>query len=302
MAEVLRIDVQPQRRPCDNAAFDLKESLAMHPAIHRLWRSAFALAAIAALSPAVHATKTICTALADAHTGQMLLKQGRCEGRFTPASTFKIAISLMGYDAGFLKDEHAPTLPFKEGYADWGGDNWKQPTDPQRWITYSVVWYSQLVTQSLGEVRFRKYLNDLEYGNRDGSGDPGKNNGLTRAWLSSSLKISPVEQLALLRKIVQRKLPVTAHAMEMTSRLTLIEPHPDGWEIHGKTGSGSPPGPDGRYDVTRAYGWFVGWATKGPRTVVFARLDQDDKEEAGAPGIRARDALLKELPALLAAK
>ena len=123
-----------------------------------------------------------------------------------------------------------------------------------------------------------------------------------RAWLSSSLKISPVEQLALLRKIVQRKLPVTAHAMEMTSRLTLIEPHPDGWEIHGKTGSGSPPGPDGKYDATRAYGWFVGWASKGSRTVVFARLDQDDKEEAGGPGPRARDALLKELPALLAGK
>jgi len=268
----------------------------------RLQNTAILLATAALLSPAAHATKTICTALADANTGQTLVKQGNCDERFTPASTFKIAISLMGYDSGFLKDEHAPALPFKEGYSDWGGANWKQPTDPQRWITWSVVWYSQVITQALGEARFRKYLDDLDYGNRDGSGDPVKHDGLTRAWLSSSLKISPVEQLAFLRKIVQRKLPVTAHAMEMTSRLTLIEPHPDGWEIHGKTGSGSPPGPDGKYDATRAYGWFVGWASKGSRTVVFARLDQDDKEEAGGPGPRARDALLKELPALLAGK
>ena len=54
---------------------------------------------------------TICTAMADAKTGAVLLQEGNCIDRVTPASTFKIALSLMGYDAGFLKDEHQPTLP-----------------------------------------------------------------------------------------------------------------------------------------------------------------------------------------------
>lgn len=55
----------------------------------------------------------ICTAVADARTGEVLVQRGDCAQRVTPASTFKIAISLMGYDAGFLKDEHQPTLPFR---------------------------------------------------------------------------------------------------------------------------------------------------------------------------------------------
>ena len=75
---------------------------------------------------AAHADST-CTVIADASTGKVLKQAGPCEQRLTPASTFKIAISLMGYDSGFLIDEHLPTLPFYEGYADWIPE-WKTPS------------------------------------------------------------------------------------------------------------------------------------------------------------------------------
>lgn len=237
---------------------------------------------------------TICTALADAKTGQILDQQGDCGSRVTPASTFKIAISLMGYDSGFLKNEHSPLLPFQKGYPDWIPE-WRQAIDPTNWIKYSVVWYSQQVTQSLGAARFQAYASKFHYGNADVSGDPGKHNGLTRAWLGSSLKISPLEQLVFLEKLVNRQLPVSAHAFDMTGRITQLVALPNGWEIHGKTGAGS----DGAYDEAHAYGWFVGWATKGARTIVFARLIQNDKPEPESPGLRARAALLSELPSRL---
>ena len=239
-----------------------------------------------------------CTALADAASGKVLAQEGTCETRVTPASTFKIAISLMGYDAGFLKDEHDPALPFREGYADWN-PSWKTTTDPTSWIKNSVVWYSQQVTQSLGEARFQDYARKFHYGNEDVSGDPGKHDGLTRAWLSSSLKISPLEQLSFLEGIVQRKLPVSQHAYEMTARITAIAELANGWHVHGKTGTGFPLRADGTTDVQHAYGWFVGWASRDGRTIVFARLLQDDKREAVATSLRARDQFLKDLPALL---
>ena len=105
---------------------------------------------VAALCGSAVQAHTVCTAVADAGTGKILLRQGDCATRVTPASTFKIAISLMGFDSGFLKDAHTPTLPYREGYVDWGGAEWKKPTDPARWINYSVVWYSQQVTQTSG--------------------------------------------------------------------------------------------------------------------------------------------------------
>ena len=89
------------------------------------------------------------------------------------------------------------------------------------------------------------------------------------AWVNASLRISPLEQVAFMRKIANRTLPVSAHAYDMTERITLIDTRPDGWIVHGKTGTGSP---GRKYDASHAYGWFVGWAAKGPRKVAFAYL------------------------------
>ncbi|GAA5252030.1 penicillin-binding transpeptidase domain-containing protein [Candidatus Rickettsia kedanie] len=49
---------------------------------------------------------------------KFIKRAGHCESRYAPCSTFKIAISLMGYDDEFLIDETHPKLPFKDGYAD----------------------------------------------------------------------------------------------------------------------------------------------------------------------------------------
>jgi len=229
----------------------------------------------------------VCTALADAATGKVLVERGDCRTRVTPASTFKIAISLMGYDTGFLKDEHTPTLPFREGYVDWR-PSWRAATDPTKWMTDSVVWYSQQITRSLGKERFASYTRRFGYGNADVSGDA-DNDGLTMSWIGSSLRIAPVEQLTFLGKLVNRQLGVSAHAYEMTARLTQFGQHPDGWDIHGKFGASS------------GYGWYVGWATKGPRTLTFARLmvKEDTQPQDVPAGVLARDAFIAQFPALV---
>jgi beta-lactamase class D len=98
---------------------------------------------------------------------------------------------------------------------------------------------------------------------------------------------------------VRRELPVKPRAYEMTSRLTAIPGDHGGWAIHGKTGTGFPLLPDGRSDHAHAYGWFVGWATKGERTLVFVRQTQDVSLQDGPAGLRARDAFLPGLPASL---
>ncbi|MES2127564.1 MAG: class D beta-lactamase [Pseudomonadota bacterium] len=237
-------------------------------------------------TPAAHA-RDVCTAVADAKTGKVLVQQGDCAGRVTPASTFKIAISLMGYDAGVLKDEHTPKLPFVKGYVDWR-DNWREDTDPTKWMKDSVVWYSQQLTRSLGMGRFAAYTRQFQFGNADVTGDAG-HDGLTQSWLDSSLKVSPLEQLAFLGKLVNHQLGVSEHAYAMTAALTQAGQVPGGWTIHGKTGAAS------------GYGWYVGWASKGAQTTTFARLIvKDESQPQDVPaGYLARDALLKDLPALL---
>lgn len=238
---------------------------------------------------------TVCTIVADAKSGSVLLQQGDCSTRVTPASTFKIAISLMGFDSGFLKDANTPTLSFRAGYPNWGGEAWRQPTDPSRWIKYSVVWFSQQVTQSLGMPRFAAYTKQFDYGNANVGGDA-RHDGLTHAWIDSSLQISPSEQLSFLRKVVNRTLPVSAHAFDMTEAITDVAQLPNGWDIHGKTGTGFPAKADGSDDKAHGWGWFVGWARKNGKTVVFARLVQNDAEQKQgiSMGLLARDSFLSD--------
>lgn len=261
------------------------------------WTDRFALAALVAAfftSDAGAETIVVCTVVADAESGAVILQEGDCGLRAPPASTFKIPISLMAFDAGFMTDTHTPRLPFREGYADWV-PSWRSATDPEKWMKESVVWYSRKATEALGTERFSRYVAAFDYGNRDVSGDPGKNNGLANAWLSSSLAISPLEQLAFLRKLVRGELPVSPSAHEMTRTLVDIGPQPGGWHVYGKTGAAPSKRPDGTRISGQPWGWFVGWATQGERAIVFARLTRDTVRPAESPGRAARAAVLRDL-------
>ncbi|WP_082507116.1 class C beta-lactamase [Duganella sp. Root336D2] len=220
-----------------------------------------------------------CLAMADAASGKWLAHDGVCDKRLPPMSTFKLPLALMGYDAGVLWDEHAPVLPFKQGYVDWR-PVWRQSHDPSSWMKESVVWYSQQVTLQLGEERFASYVKRFDYGNADVSGDPGKNNGLSESWLGSSLRISPDEQIAFLRRVVNRGLDVKPNAYDMARTLVKWPEQVGGWQVFGKTGSGS--------DGGRELGWYVGWLERGGQRVVFAQVGDGN-------GMEVRESFLRGL-------
>lgn len=256
---------------------------------------AAAACAIIACATAAFAEET-CTVIVDVQTSETLMREGICDRRLAPQSSFKLPLALMGYDSGILVDEHTPRWDYKP---EFGGfrDEEKTAHDPASWEKISVVWFSQELTRKLGEKRFAAYVADFGYGNADVSGDPGENNGLTRAWLSSSLAISPDEQAAFLVKMLNRKLPVSNHAYDMTARIMPAFQAED-WKVRGKTGSGWLRGADGKLDRSRPLGWFVGWAEKDGRTLAFARLFVGDKPSKIYGGMIARDTFLAGLPAL----
>lgn len=240
-----------------------------------------------------------CTLVTELETGRVLKREGDCERRSSPASTFKVPLSLMGVDAGILKGEDEPAWPYKPEYKAWR-EAWRTTITPRPWLRESVVWYSQVLTRTMGMERFRRYVDAFQYGNRDISGDKGKANGLTHSWLGFSLQISPVEQIGFLTKLLKRELPVSAKAHDMTLAIMPTFPLSDGWTAYGKTGTGFQLLRDGTFDRSRQFGWFVGWAQKGDRRILFARLIRDERKENSVASFRARDSLLADLPALIA--
>ena len=239
-----------------------------------------------------------CTVLTDADSGAVLQKDGPCDVRNSPASTFKVALALAGYESGILLDAKAPEWPYRSKYKSWDAEWKRKPTDPASWLKDSVVWYSRLLVQHMGRTKLQSFVDKFDYGNRDLGGTPGFKEELPEAvWVDSTLQISPLEQVAFIRKIVKRELPLAPATYDKAAAVIPTFPAGDGWTVHGKTGSGSQPGKG-----KKQYGWFVGWAEKGGRKIVFARLVKDDVRRDDIAGIRVRDEFIAALPALLRKK
>lgn len=258
----------------------------------------FALAAVSLALSARSAPKVIeCTVILDQQTGTALVRTGICDKRFTPMSTFKVPLALIGYDTGVLKDRHAPRWDYDPAFD--APKRARKAVDPTIWLADSIVWYSQEMTRKLGARVFGGYVRKLGYGNADTTGNEGRDDGLTEAWLSSSLLISADEQAVFMRRIVAGELPVSRAAMDLTMNIVPSFAAGDGWKVQGKTGSGSLRRKNGKLDPTRPIGWFVGWGEKDGRKIAFARLRIGTERPSEPSGRALRALFLEELPALM---
>ncbi|MGK6315211.1 class D beta-lactamase [Neorhizobium sp. DT-125] len=232
-----------------------------------------------------------CTVIIDEDSGEPLYRQGACDQGFYPQSTFKLPLAMMGYDVGILVDSENPRWKYQAKFG--GPERVKKDVDPVIWEKDSIVWYSQEIARKLGSKAFADYIQRFGYGNRDVSG------GLTESWLMSSLKISADQQVQFIRRFLTGGLPVSEHAVDMTLAIIPHFPAGDGWDIQGKTGSGWLRDKAGKVDYDRPLGWFVGWAMKDERRVIFARLLVDTKRYKGDPiSFVVRDGLIREFPEL----
>ncbi len=166
-----------------------------------------------------------------------------CKKTLPPNSTFKIPLSIMGFDKKILKDENNPKWEFKEeylaeGFKNWMPIEWKGANTPKSWLKYSVLWYSQKLAPMIGTEEITKYLFKFNYGNKDFSGTPKIKNEESIPWVDSSLKISAENQIQFLKSFVTEKLPVSIYSMQETKKLLLIDQSNSKVSLYGKTGAG----------------------------------------------------------------
>lgn len=253
--------------------------------------SGLLLAFIASPVLAQEKLHTVCEMIIDGK-GRSIVQEGKCDRRVSPASTFKIPLSLMGFDSGLLQSAHSPKMPVKKSYQIYLPE-WGQPTDPQRWMRYSVVWYSQEIVAKLGSSKLSTYLDRFDYGNRDMRGHKGAD-PMKGFWIGSSLKISPKEQLQLMRRLMQADLNVSSGAMEKTREIMDLGVQANGWQLYGKTGSATPRNADGKRQSGEAFGWFIGFAQKGDRQIAFTKLVQSGRKEKKSLGLMAKDEIIRD--------
>jgi bla regulator protein BlaR1 len=220
--------------------------------------------------------------LLDARTGaEVRFGEAMLKRRASPCSTFKIPNALVALETGVVPD--ADTTVAWDGkervYPSWNADQ-----SLRTGMKFSTLWLFQEMARRVGELRMTEWVRKLGYGNMDTSG------GLDRFWLSSSLKVSPEEQVAFLLKLHRETLPLSARTIRIVKEITTLAD--DGTTVfRGKTGT------SGRQPDGSALGWFVGWVTRGADAWVFATRIESKGEASEARGPKAREiteAILRE--------
>src|SRR4029077_10948972 len=121
----------------------------------------------------------------------------------------------------------------------------------------SAVPVYQEIARRIGEERMQKYVDLLEYGNRDIGG------GIDQFWLTGNLRIDPVQQVDFVDRLRRGVLPVSKRSQELVRDILPVTKVGDSI-IRAKTGllgaeTGNP-----------SLGWLVGWAEKGSASTVVA--------------------------------
>ncbi len=244
-----------------------------------------------------------CFIIKNLESNAIIKSEGNCEKRVPPCSTFKIPLAIIGFETGNLKNATTPIWNFKKEYENAYHvciKKWKAPHNPSSWVKNSCIWYSQVLAQQLGIKKLQQYVNIFNYGNKDLSGDPGRNNGLTHAWLSSSLKISAREQIEFITKILQNKLPVTIASVDVTREILFVSQIAQ-FKLFGKTGSGYQLDSNGVYNKDKQLGWFVGWLEDSTKNkhYVFAYLLENENSEKAITGLRAKEKAIIKIKTVL---
>ncbi len=179
-----------------------------------------------------------------------------------PASTFKIANSLIALETGVVAD------PDKDVFK-WDGvtrsiEAWNHDHTMRSAMAVSAVPVYQEIARRIGAERMQKYLNLLEYGNRNIGG------GIDQFWLTGDLRIDPYQQVDFVDRLRRGVLQISRRSQDLVRDMLPVTRVGDA-VIRAKSGLlgaeiGKP-----------SLGWMVGWVEKGRDQTVFA-LNMDCKE------------------------
>lgn len=176
----------------------------------------------------------------------------RCYKGFLPASTFKIPNSLFFLESGVLKDENEKLK--WDGMKRWRHE-WNQDTDLRMAFKYSTVWFYQECARRMGLSQMKKFVDTLNYGNKDISA------GLDQFWLKGKMRITAMEQIALLRNIYNNKVPFNQRSIEILKDIMINEKGAD-YTLRLKTGTA--------VNDDSKVGWLVGYLTTNDNVYFFA--------------------------------
>ena len=181
----------------------------------------------------------------------------RASELFSPASTFKIPHSLIALNEGIVKKDSVIVWDKKiREYESWNKDQILLTA-----FKSSCVWCYQEFASKIGVEKYKKYLKELNYGNKKIGDD------VTRFWLDESLEITTFEQIKFLKRFYTNNLPFKIEDINLLKEIMIDEKN-ENYIIRAKTG------------WEWKYGWYVGYVETKDDVWFFAmNIDTKSKDD-----------------------
>ncbi len=201
------------------------------------------------------------------------------DSAFLPASTFKIVNSLIGLHTGRIFDEKM--------VIKWDGktrsiDAWNHDLTMEQAFKVSAVPYYQEVARRIGKDTMQLWLDSLKYGTRK------IKTAIDTFWLDNSLKITPDEQLGLVKRLYFDQLPFDKRSQRIVRQVMLQEDNAN-YKLSYKTGWGYK-------ENGKSLGWVVGWIEENKHPYFFVlNLEGEHDMDMVAARMNVLKGILKKM-------
>ena len=180
------------------------------------------------------------------------------DSAYLPASTFKIVNSLVGLETGKIVNEKMPIA--------WDGivrrypngdtaKGWNKDLTAEEAFKASAVPYFQEVARRIGKDTMQRWLDSLKYGTRK------IKTKIDTFWLDNSLKVTPDEEMGLVKKLYFGQLPFQKRTQDIVKQMMLQESNAN-YKLSYKSGWGF-------RENGNAIGWVIGWIEENRHPYFF---------------------------------
>ncbi|MGQ0738132.1 MAG: penicillin-binding transpeptidase domain-containing protein [Bacteroidota bacterium] len=204
------------------------------------------------------------------------------DSSYLPASTFKIVNSLIGLQTGKIVND---SMVIKwDGVKRWS-DDWSRDLTMYEAFRVSSVYYYQEVAKRIGKDTMQLWLDSLKYGVKDAKEKVIIKTTIDSFWLDNSLRITPDQQVGLVKRLYFDQLPFFKSYQEVVKRAMLFEDNAN-YRLGYKTGWGFT-------ERGHALGWIVGWIEENNHPYFFVLNIESPEKKFDMKPVRIK--MLKDI-------
>ena len=204
------------------------------------------------------------------------------DSSYLPASTFKIVNSLIGLQTGKIVND---SMIIKWDSVKRWKEDWNKDLTMYEAFRVSSVPYYQEVTRRIGRDTMQLWLDSIKYGAQYDTQKVVIRGAVDSFWLNNTLKVTPDQQLGLVKKLYFDQLPFFKSYQEMVKRAMLFENNTN-YRLGYKTGLGY-------LENGNILGWVVGWVEENGHPYFFVLNAESPNRDIEMTKIRLK--ILKDI-------